>query len=164
MKKHVLLKAAGAASPAGTQKKLVALLNACLADTIDLQMQAKMAHWNVKGAAFIALHELFDQVAAAVAGYVDMIAELAVQLGGEAAGSVQDIGGQSRLTPYPHGVKGAARHVSALTQSLLAVADTSRGAIDASEALGDKVTADLFTEIAGGLDKWRWFVESHVQG
>ena len=34
-----------------------------LADSIDLQTQAKQAHWNVKGPGFIALHELFDKIA-----------------------------------------------------------------------------------------------------
>ena len=52
-------------SRAGSQvrKRIAAILNARLADAIDLQLQAKQAHWNVKGPQFIALHELFDQVA-----------------------------------------------------------------------------------------------------
>ena len=41
---------------------LVALHNQALAELIDLQLQAKQAHWNVKGPNFIALHELFDTV------------------------------------------------------------------------------------------------------
>ena len=47
------------------------LLNQRLADAVDLQMQMKQAHWNVKGPSFIGLHELFDQVAEAVEDYVD---------------------------------------------------------------------------------------------
>ena len=43
-----------------------ALMNQRLADAIDLQMQMKQAHWNVKGPSFIGLHELFDKMAAAV--------------------------------------------------------------------------------------------------
>ena len=39
--------------------KAVELLNARLADCIDLQTQTKQAHWNVKRPNFIALHELF---------------------------------------------------------------------------------------------------------
>lgn len=50
------------------------LLNQRLANAIDLQMQIKQAHWNVKGPNFIGLHELFDQIDEAVESYVDLIA------------------------------------------------------------------------------------------
>jgi starvation-inducible DNA-binding protein len=66
--------------------KAVELLNARLADCIDLQTQSKQAHWNVKGPNFIALHELFDGINEEVEDYVDDIAERAVQLGGVAEG------------------------------------------------------------------------------
>ena len=62
--------------------KAVELLNARLADAIDLQTQTKQAHWNVKGPHFIALHELFDKINEDVEEYVDLLAERAVQLGG----------------------------------------------------------------------------------
>src|SRR5262249_21348715 len=48
--------------PEATRAKAVELLNARLADCIDLQTQTKQAHWNVKGPTFIALHELFDKI------------------------------------------------------------------------------------------------------
>ena len=64
--------------------QLIELLNQRLASAVDLQMQMKQAHWNVKGPSFIGLHELFDKVAEAVEGYVDEIAERIVQLGGVA--------------------------------------------------------------------------------
>jgi starvation-inducible DNA-binding protein len=38
------------------------MLNQQLADALDLHLQAKQVHWNVKGASFIAIHELFDEV------------------------------------------------------------------------------------------------------
>ena len=41
------------------------MLNEHLADAIDLQLQAKQAHWNIKGPNFVGLHELFDRVAVA---------------------------------------------------------------------------------------------------
>jgi starvation-inducible DNA-binding protein len=56
---------------AGARERLVPLLNASLADMIDLFNQTKHAHWNVKGAAFIALHELFDDVAERVEEHCD---------------------------------------------------------------------------------------------
>ena len=59
-----------------------------LADSIDLMMQAKQAHWNVKGSNFTALHKLFDKVYSDAGNYVDAIAERIVQLGVQDPGSV----------------------------------------------------------------------------
>src|SRR5262245_3673597 len=68
--------------PENTRKEMITLLNQRLADVIDLQLQAKLAHWNVRGPNFIALHKLFDEVAETVEEYVDLIAERTAALGG----------------------------------------------------------------------------------
>src|ERR1700760_4432797 len=75
--------------PKNTRASLNELINQRLADALDLQAQMKQAHWNVKGPHFIGLHELFDKIAEDVEGYVDLIAERAVQLGGIAEGTVR---------------------------------------------------------------------------
>src|ERR1039457_4389213 len=80
--------------------QLNALMNQRLASAVDLQMQMKQAHWNVKGPSFIGLHELFDKVAEAVEGHVDQIAERIVQLCGVAEGTVRMAAARSRLTEY----------------------------------------------------------------
>src|SRR5574340_313761 len=83
------------------RSELNALMNQRLADAVDLQMQMKQAHWNVKGPSFIGLHKLFDKVDEAVESYVDMIAERIVQLGGIAEGTVRAAAARSRLDEYP---------------------------------------------------------------
>ncbi|HVV67455.1 MAG TPA: DNA starvation/stationary phase protection protein Dps [Gammaproteobacteria bacterium] len=143
-------------------KELIDLLNQSLANTLDLKLQVKQAHWNVRGENFIALHQLFDEVAGAVEEYADMLAERVLQLGGIAKGTIQVVAENSSLKPYSTEIYKSAEHVTALTSSLRAVADSNRALIDASDSLGDKVTADLCTEITRGLDKWRWFVESNL--
>jgi starvation-inducible DNA-binding protein len=145
-----------------TRARAVELLNARLADCIDLQTQCKQAHWNVKGPAFIALHELFDQVNEAVEDYVDDIAERAVQLGGVAQGMARMVAGRSSLAEYPKAADGRG-HVEALSSALAAFGKAARHAIDQSNDLGDLDTADLFTEVSRGIDKWLWFVEAHLQ-
>ena len=35
--------------------------------------------------------------------------------------------------------------------------------VDQANELGDLDTADLFTEVSRGIDKWLWFVEAHLQ-
>ncbi len=141
--------------------QIIDLLNQSLAATLDLKLRLKQAHWNVKGENFISLHELFDQIAGAAEEYADMIAERILQLGGIANGTIQAIAQTTPLDPYATTIQHSQQHVEALTTSLRTVADGTRNLIDSSDGFGDKVTADLFTEVTRGLDKWRWFVESH---
>ena len=139
------------------------LINRRLADVIDLQMQLKQAHWNVKGPNFIGLHELFDKIAEEVEDYVDMIAERVVQLGGIAQGTVRSAAARSRLEEYPLTIADGSAHVEAVSKALSTFGREVRVSIDEADTLGDADTADLFTEVSRGIDKWLWFVEAHSQ-
>ena len=147
----------------GTRVKAIALLGARLADAIDLQTQTKQAHWNVKGPNFIALHELFDKVNEDVEDYVDDLAERAVQLGGIAEGTARMAAKRSTLTEYPANTVDGRSHVDALSSVLATFGKSVRKAIDQANEIEDLDTADLFTEISRGTDKWLWFVEAHLQ-
>src|SRR5213593_4851769 len=104
--------------PEAARGEAVALLNQRLADCIDLQTQCKQAHWNVKGPAFIGLHKLFDDINEDVEGYVDLIAERVVQLGGVAEGTVGAVEGRSTLPDYPLALATGSEHVAALSDAL----------------------------------------------
>src|SRR5262249_48183796 len=149
--------------PEANRVKAVELLNARLADAIDLQTQTKQAHWNVKGPNFIALHELFDKINEEVEDYVDLIAERAVQLGGVAEGTARMAVKRSSLSEYPVKSVEGRDHVEALSSALGAFGKLARKAINDANDLGDLDTADVFTEISRGVDKWLWFVEAHQQ-
>jgi len=149
--------------PLQRRSELNALMNQRLADAVDLQLQMKQAHWNVKGPHFIGLHELFDQIDEAVESYVDMIAERIVQLGGIAEGTVRVAAARSRLEEYPLEIADGAAHVEAVARALSTFGRSARMTIDETDALDDADTADLFTEISRGIDKWLWFVEAHSQ-
>jgi starvation-inducible DNA-binding protein len=143
--------------------QLNALMNQRLASAVDLQMQMKQAHWNVKGPSFIGLHELFDKVAEAVEGYVDQIAERIVQLGGVAEGTVRMATSRTRLTEYSTEISEGMAHVEGVARALSTFGQEARSTISEADELDDADTADLFTEISRGIDKWLWFVEAHSQ-
>lgn len=149
--------------PEATRVRVAELLNARLADCIDLQTQTKHAHWNVKGPNFAALHELFDKINGAVEEYADNIAERAVQLGGIAEGTARMVAKRSSLPEYPASAVDGRSHVEALSTALAMFAKAARTAIEQANELGDLGTADLFTEVSRGIDKWLWFVEAHLQ-
>jgi len=149
--------------PLETRKSISTLLNERLADLIDLALQSKQAHWNVKGPNFIGLHKLFDEIYDDAVDYGDEIAERVVQLGGVALGTARIAAKASTLKEYPHDIADGTKHVEALSTALAAFGKTVRAASEKAGDIGDDDTADLYTGVSRGIDKWLWFVEAHQQ-
>ena len=139
----------------------VSMLNTQLAAAIDFHGQIKQAHWNVRGPNFMAIHALFDKVAATALDASDLIAERAAGLGGTAGGTIQVASAKSYLVPYPLGVADEVKHIFVVSAALVAFGRSIREASAQSTTRGDATTAELFTEIVRGIVLQLWFVESH---
>lgn len=150
--------------PEELRRQVIVLLNQNLADILDLHLQAKHAHWNVKGPNFFSLHQLFDKVAAEMEGFADELAERAVALGGIALGTAKLVAANSRLQEYPPELTAGDGHVEALSNALTAFGKSVREAIEVAGKAGDADTSDLFTGVSRSTDKLLWFVEAHLQG
>ena len=141
---------------------LIDLLNQTLAQTIDLKLQAKQAHWNVKDVNFISFHELFDMLAKELDEYADLLAERVVQLGGTALGTLQVVAKASDLKGYPVDIQAGKKHIEALlsgTEQL--VKKIHQITVDAN-IVDDDVTADIGTGINRSLSKMVWFLSAHL--
>jgi starvation-inducible DNA-binding protein len=149
--------------PEKTRTTMIALLNQQLADSFDLYSQIKQAHWNIKGREFIALHELFDELAERVLAFVDEIAERATTLGGTAMGTARMAAANSKLPEYPADAIEDMQCVEALVDRYGNYAASTRAAIETADEHQDLTTADLFTEISRVIDKDLWFLEAHLQ-
>ena len=141
----------------------VDLLNARLADGIDLALATKQAHWNLKGPQFIGIHLMLDGFRTEQDEWNDTMAERAVQLGGTALGTTQTVGSMTTLAPYPTDTYAVADHLAALIDRFGAYANALHESIDQADEAGDADAADIFTEVSRGIDKQLWFLEAHVQ-
>ena len=148
--------------PLATRLAVAQILNETLADLIDLQLQAKQAHWNVRGPNFLSLHELFDRVAEKVEESVDMVAERIGALGQHAEGTILMVIQRTRLATYPLEIVSERDHIESLATSLATVAAATRAAINRTALLADADSTDLVTEVSREIDQQLWFVESHL--
>jgi starvation-inducible DNA-binding protein len=142
--------------------RLIAGLNRNLATLTDLMVAYKQAHWNVVGRSFAQLHELFDRFADETRGYVDLVAERAVALGGVAHGTLQAATEQTALPPFPLEERDESHLLEALAEHTDRVAAELRQAVAASAA--EAATQDLYIEVLRGLEGQRWMLLAHLAG
>jgi starvation-inducible DNA-binding protein len=150
--------------PEAIRRRSVDLLGQSLATAIDMQRQAKQAHWNVKGPHFFSLHQLFDEVHTAAIEWADLCAERLVALGGTADGRVENVAAQTWLEAYPLTVPQSQQHVRQLSTALAVFGEQVHQSIIETGDLFDPTSSDLFTQISRGVDEYLWKVEAHEDG
>ena len=146
--------------PETARVELIRTLNDTLADGLDLHSDIKVAHWNVRGPQFPALHPLFEQFATSLAVHNDAIAERAVTLGGLAAGTARHVAKSSRLPEYPLDTTRDLDHVRLLAERI----DTYLAGVRQSRALAERLvdtdTVDLLTGVVTEFEKHAWFLRA----
>jgi starvation-inducible DNA-binding protein len=146
--------------PEEARTKVAETLNARLADGLDLHSQIKVAHWNIKGPHFAALHPLFETFAVSLANHNDSIAERAVTLGAKAYGTVRHVSKTSRLPDYPQETTRDLEHVKLLAERIEKYLEGSRETRAIAEKQGDIDTVDLLTTIISEFEKHAWFLRA----
>ncbi len=149
--------------PEQARATLSELLNARLADGLDLHSQIKVAHWNIKGPQFAALHPLFETFAVGLAAFNDEMAERAVTLGGRAYGTARHVAKSSRLPEYPQDTTRDLAHVKLLAERFDTFLDGIRESRTAAEKLGDTDTVDLLTGVVTTFEKHAWFLRASLE-
>lgn len=148
--------------PEDARARIIASLNDRLADGLDLHMQIKVAHWNVKGPHFAALHALFETMAIGLAAHNDAVAERAVTLGGRAYGTARHVAKASRVPEYPQETTRDLEHVRLLAERIDVYLEHVRDARGVAEKAADTDTVDLLTQIVTEFEKHGWFLKASL--
>jgi starvation-inducible DNA-binding protein len=150
--------------PEKARTQIAETLNARLADGLDLHSQIKVAHWNIKGPQFAALHPLFETFAVALATFNDTIAERAVTLGAKAYGTVRHVAKASKLPDYPQETTRDLDHVKLLVERFETYLTGLRESRKVAEENGDTDTEDMLTVVITDFEKNDWFLRASLEG
>lgn len=142
---------------AGVTKALHPVVIDCQA----LVIEAKQAHWNVRGPNFIGVHKLLDKLVNHALDYADFAAERIIALGSPINANLSAVTAESTLPPLNAGFTESAELIPQVLAQIDAVLETVRAAVEALDEI-DQVSQDVVIEIARELAKDRWFLFAHV--
>ncbi|KJQ55818.1 Dps family protein [Microbacterium sp. SA39] len=126
-----------------------------------LTVNGKQAHWHVRGANFVGVHELLDTIVAHAGDFADTAAERIVALGLPIDARVSAVAAKAGATGVPAGFTQSDELIRAVIADIDAILVDVRAAVDGLDEV-DLTSQDVAIEIQRGLDKDRWFLVSHI--
>ncbi|GLJ60312.1 MULTISPECIES: Dps family protein [Microbacterium] len=126
-----------------------------------LGVNGKQAHWHVRGANFIGVHEFLDTLVDHVQEWADLAAERIVALGLPIDARLAAVAGKVPTTGAPAGFAQSDAVIRGIVSDIDAVLADLQAAIDGLDEV-DLTSQDVAIEIKAGLEKDRWFLVAHI--
>lgn len=139
--------------------KLAGILQPVVTDLISMGLLTKHAHWNVRGALFVPLHEQLDKLHDTISDAADEVAERHVILGHPVEGQAAAISKNATLNPLRSNFLSCQEVVEDVSNRLLALIELLRRSIEETGEL-DPVTQDLLIGITSELEKHLWMLQA----
>ncbi|WGD38338.1 DNA starvation/stationary phase protection protein [Lysinibacter sp. HNR] len=136
-------------------------LSPVVVELTALAVNAKQAHWHIRGTAFIAVHELLDSIVSHAQEFADLAAERIIALGLPLDGRIRTVAEKTKTADLSAGFQPAdvvIREMIAQLDTAIATVNTAVTELDDI----DLVSQDVAIAIAQGLDKDRWFLFAHI--
>lgn len=154
-----------AVSPSATNPDVAAgvaqFLTPIVIDMTALVVNGKQAHWHVRGASFIGVHELLDVVVADAQGWADLAAERIIALGLPLDARLGTVAKETTAVPLSAGFQQFETTISEIVAHIDAALVNINTAIDELDEI-DQGSQDLAIEIEAGLTKDRWLLVAHI--
>ena len=126
-----------------------------------LTVNGKQAHWHVRGANFVGVHELLDTIVEHAGDFADTAAERIVALGLPIDARLSTVAEKVGATHVPAGFTKSDELVRAVIADIDEVIAHVKAAVEGLDEI-DLTSQDVAIEIQRGLEKDRWFLVSHV--
>lgn len=146
--------------PAEVAANAANFLSPVVIDLEALVVNGKQAHWHTRGANFIGVHELLDEVVEHAQDYADTAAERIIALGLPVDSRIGTVAKKNTLPELPDGFRSWEETVTEVVGQIDAALTTVRTAIDGLSE--DTASQDVAVELERGLTKDRWLLQAHL--
>lgn len=136
-------------------------LSPVVIDLTALVVNGKQAHWHVRGANFIGVHELLDTIVDHAQEWADLAAERIVALGLPVDGRLGTVAAKTSTPELTAGFRPSNQTIAEVIAQIDAALAAVNTAVKELDEL-DQTSQDVAIEIARGLDKDRWFLFAHI--
>ncbi|MCX7522206.1 DNA starvation/stationary phase protection protein [Microbacterium sp. STN6] len=136
-------------------------LSPVVIDLTALVVNGKQAHWHVRGANFIGVHELLDTIVDHAQEWADVAAERIIALGLPIDARLHTVAEKTTTQPLTAGFRPYQDTIVEVIAQLDAALASVNTAVAELDEL-DQTSQDVAIEIARGLDKDRWFLAAHI--
>lgn len=126
-----------------------------------LGVNGKQAHWHVRGANFIGVHEFLDTLVDHAHEWADLAAERIVALGLPIDARLSAVATKAASTGAPAGFAQSDAVIRGIVSDIDVVLADLQAAIDGLDEV-DLTSQDVAIEIKAGLEKDRWFLVAHI--
>jgi starvation-inducible DNA-binding protein len=130
-------------------------------DLTAIVVNGKQAHWHVRGANFIGVHELLDTIVDHAQEWADLAAERIVALGLPVDARLGTVAAKTTTGELTAGFRPSNETIAEVIGQLDAALAAVNTAVRELAEL-DQTSQDVAIEIARGLDKDRWFLFAHI--
>lgn len=130
-------------------------------DLVALAVNGKQAHWHVRGANFIGVHEFLDTIVEHAQEAADTTAERIIALGLPVDARIATVARKTSTPTLTDGFQQSQATIHEMIAQLDATLTTVYAAVDGLDDV-DQVSQDIVIAIAQQLDKDRWFLFSHI--
>lgn len=128
-----------------------------VANAFVLYTNYKHYHWQTFGPLFRDLHKLFDELAKDAIGTVDPLAERMRMIGQDPPSRLPELSDLATVAPAaPHSTM--REMIEEADRNLLVVIKEMRAAAKHADEHDDPGTADLFTRLVQGHEKYEWWL------
>ncbi|MGO1769918.1 MAG: Dps family protein [Microbacterium sp.] len=126
-----------------------------------LTVNGKQAHWHVRGANFIGVHEFLDTLVDHAGEWADLAAERIIALGLPIDARAATIASKATATQVGAGFEKSDELIRQVVADIDVIIADLQAAIDGLDEV-DLTSQDIAIGIKSGLEKDRWFLIAHI--